>query len=180
MALVSVVSLFLAGFVDYITGYDLVFSAIYLVPVALCGWYLGWRAAVLMAIASAVLSWFADTGHHYDDPSIQYWNAFSCLLVSLIGGMLVFRVKRVNSELADALAKLKSSTEQITNLQDKLQVVCAWTKLIKVGEKWMSPEEFLSTQLNLKLSHGISPEGLRRFEEGTKSGSPPPAPIGPG
>jgi hypothetical protein len=169
MAVVCALSLIGAGYVDYLTGYDLVFSAIYLIPASLCAWYIGRRAVILMALASAILSWFADSGHPYTNPSIQYWNAFSCLLVSLIGGLLVFRLKRINSDLKDAVSELKRSTEEIAKLRDGLQVVCAWTQKIKVGDTWMSPDEFLSTQLHLKISHGISPEGHRKFEEESSS-----------
>jgi hypothetical protein len=162
-------SLIGAGYVDYTTGYDLVFSAIYLIPASLCAWYIGRRAVILMAVASAVLSWLADSGHPYANPSTQYWNAFSCLLVSLIGGLLVFRLKRINSDLKDVVAELKRSTEEIAKLRDGLQVVCAWTQKIKVGDTWMSPDEFLSTQLHLTISHGISPEGQGKFEEETSA-----------
>jgi hypothetical protein len=43
-------------------------------------------------------------------------------------------------------------------------VVCAWTKKIKAGERWMTPDEFLESQLQLKISHGMSPEASREFE----------------
>jgi len=38
MALASVLSLFAMAYVDYVTGYELVFSAAYLIPVSLCAW----------------------------------------------------------------------------------------------------------------------------------------------
>jgi hypothetical protein len=72
---------------------------------------------------------------------------------------------RANQDLQKALEDLKSSTEEIRKLQNGLQVVCAWTKRIKVGEQWMTPDEFLSTQLHLKLSHGMSPEASIEFEK---------------
>ncbi|HSJ03131.1 MAG TPA: hypothetical protein VK956_11795 [Verrucomicrobium sp.] len=62
-----------------------------------------------------------------------------------------------------ALAGLEASTTEIRKLQEGLQVVCAWTKWIKVGEVWMTPDEFLTTQLHLKLSHGISPEACQKM-----------------
>ena len=172
MAAACILSLIAASYLDYATGYDLVFSAIYLVPAALCAWYIGRGAVVMMAVASAILSWYVDSGHPYPNPYTQYWNALSCLLVSLIGGLLVFRLKRSNGRLKSALDELKRSTDEITKLQNGLQVVCAWTQRIKVGDEWMSPEEFLSSQLHLKLSHGISPEGRRQFEAASAIAKP--------
>jgi hypothetical protein len=75
--------------------------------------------------------------------------------------------------LQKALDELKQSTEEIRKLQNGLQVVCAWTKQIRVGDKWMTPDEFLSTQLHLKITHGMSPAASREF--GDKLRQTPPA-----
>ncbi len=171
----SVASLVVMAYIDYVTGVELVFSAAYLIPVSLCGWYCGYRAAWLMSLASGITSWFVDirSGHQYAHPSIQYWNAATCFLVSLVTGLLLVRLRRIleerkkmNNSLQKALEELKQSTEEIRRLQDGLQIVCAWTNRLKVGEKWMTPDEFLRTQLHLRLSHGLSPEGKRIFDEG--------------
>ncbi len=45
----------------------------------------------------------------------------------------------------------------------KLQVVCAWTKRIRVEGKWMTFDEFLKNYLHFNLSHGISPEAMERL-----------------
>jgi hypothetical protein len=79
----------------------------------------------------------------------------------------------MNIDLQKALDELKRSTEEITKLQNGLQVVCAWTQQIKVGDKWMTPDEFLSTQLHLKISHGMSPEASKDFEEQIKRANQP-------
>jgi hypothetical protein len=62
-------------------------------------------------------------------------------------------------------------------LQNGLQVVCAWTKQIKVGDQWMTPDEFLSTRLHLKISHGMSPEATREFQDELKKGAQKEAPM---
>ena len=172
MAALSIVSLMAMAYIDYATGYELVFSAAYLVPVALCAWYLGKRETWLMAIAGGVASWYVDrtSGHVYSNTAVQYWNAFVCFLICIICGLLLLKLRRLmterarmNDDLRRSLDELARSTEEIRKLQDGLQVVCAWTKQIKVGDGWMTPDEFLTTQLHLKLSHGISPEAARTF-----------------
>lgn len=174
MAVVSVCSLVVMAYIDYITGYELVFSAAYLIPVSLCAWYFGRRTIWLMSFASGLAAWFVDmvSGHPYSHYLIQYWNGFMCIIISLLTGLLLHRLKhtlkereQMNIDLQKALEELRQSTEEIRKLQDGLQVVCAWTKRIKVGERWMTPDEFLSTQLHLKLTHGMSPEATREFEQ---------------
>lgn len=173
MALVSVLSLFVMAYVDYITGYELVFSAAYLIPVSLCAWYFGKRTVVLMSVASGVAAFVVDAidGHSYSHFMVQYWNSFMCIVISLATGLLLCRLKKtledrrqVNLDLQRALDELKRSTEEIRKLQNGLQVVCAWTKQIKVGDQWMTPDEFLSSQLHLKITHGMSPTATREFE----------------
>ena len=181
MAIVSIISLLLMTYIDYITGYELVFSAAYLIPVSLCAWYFGRRAVWLMSFASGFASWFVDllSKRSYSHSMIQYWNGFMCFLVSLITGLLLHRLKQIfkerekmNDDLQNTLEELKRSTEEIRKLQNGLQVVCAWTNRIKVGEQWMTPDEFLTTQLHLKISHGMSPEASREFEQDIKLRNP--------
>jgi K+-sensing histidine kinase KdpD len=182
IAMVSVLSLFLMAYVDYVTGYELVFSAAYLIPVSVCAWFFGKKSVWLMSLASGLAAFIVDAidGHSYSHFMIQYWNSLMCLVISLITGLLLRHLKgtleerkRMNIDLQKALDELKRSTEEITKLQNGLQVVCAWTQQIKVGDKWMTPDEFLSTQLHLKISHGMSPEASKDFEEQIKRANQP-------
>jgi hypothetical protein len=161
------------AYIDYITGYELVFSAAYLIPASLCAWYLDRRAIVLICLASGIAAFCVDalSGYPYSHFMIRYWNSFTCFVISLITGLLLHRLRRtledrkqMNGDLQKALDELKQSTEEIRKLQNGLQVVCAWTKQIRVGDQWMTPDEFLSTQLHLKISHGMSPAASREFE----------------
>ncbi len=180
MALLSITSLGLMAWLDYRTGQELVFSCAYLIPVALTAWCFSRRWMIAMSLASGVIAFVVDEldGYEYSNPAIDYWNAFTCFVISIVTGFILSRLRQTltekqqtNEELRIALEKLEASTEEIRKLQSGLQTVCAWTKRIKVGEEWMTPDEFLSTQLHLQLSHGISPEAydeMRREMSGTK------------
>lgn len=69
-----------------------------------------------------------------------------CIFISAVLGSIVHQKK-----------------QQVTKIS-KLLTICAWTKKIKVGEKWLSMEEYLSTQLGLHLTHGISEEAARKLK----------------
>jgi len=61
---------------DYLTGYEISFSIFYLIPVSLTSWYVGGRAATLLAAASAA-TWLAadlSAGHPYSHLAIPMWN----------------------------------------------------------------------------------------------------------
>ena len=165
MMAVSVICLMAMAYVDYITGYELVFSAAYLLPVSLCAWYLGKREVWLMSAAAGFTSWLVDSGHVYAHQGIQFLNSLVCFVISILCGLLLLNLRRVqverekaNRDLRLSLEELARSTDEIRKLQDGIQVMCAWTKQVKVGEKWMTADEFLTTHLHLKVTHGISPE----------------------
>ncbi len=183
MGAASAISLLAMAYVDYITGYELIFSAAYLIPVSLCAWSFGLRAIFLISLSSGFASWYVDrlSGHLYSNGLVEYWNAFMCFLISAVTGWLVLRLRRnlaertrMNIELQKTVEDLQRSTEQIRQLQNGLQVVCAWTHRIKVGDQWMSPEQFLRTQLHLNLTHGMSPEACQQFESQAASGREAP------
>ncbi len=174
MAAVIVASFALMVYVDYITGYEFVFSAAYLVPVGLSAWYFGRGAVLLLSLASGAAAWVVDVlgAHPYSNAMFLYWNSFTCFLISYVTGMLLHRLRRTleerrrtNEDLYRAVEELRRSTEEIRRLQNGLQVVCAWTKQIKVGDRWMTPDEFLSSHLHMKITHGMSPEATRQFED---------------
>jgi hypothetical protein len=54
-----------------------------------------------------------------------------------------------------------------------LQVVCAWTQRIQVEGKWVTLDEFLTSKLNVRISHGISPEALADIKRGLGKETPP-------
>jgi hypothetical protein len=172
IAILIIASLGLMAVLDYVTGQELVFSCAYLIPVSLTAWWFRRRWMVAMAVASGFTSLIVDEldGYDYSYHAIEYWNGFMCFTISIVTGLVLSRLKQTlterknaNDGLRVALEKLQASTEEIRKLQSGLQTVCAWTKQIKVGDRWITPDEFLSTHLHLKLTHGISPEGRREM-----------------
>jgi K+-sensing histidine kinase KdpD len=180
------VSLALVCYFDYITGYQLTVSLFYLIPIILCGWYCMRFAVVCTALLIGIGYWVTDklSGHIYTHESFRVWNSFNRFAVFAIVGLIIHRLRFVlreqeqtNQELKKSLEELSKSTEEIRKLQSGLQTICAWTKRIKVGEQWVTPEEFLRDQLHLKLTHTISPEASHEFAKELKEKINPPNPL---
>jgi Stage II sporulation protein E (SpoIIE)/Domain of unknown function (DUF4118) len=74
---VSIAVLVVVGVIDYLTGVELSFSILYLLPVALVSWYLNRWAGVTMAMVSAVVWYLVDlvSSPSYSTPVVPYWNA---------------------------------------------------------------------------------------------------------
>jgi hypothetical protein len=182
ISLASLLWLAVVSYVDYATGYEFLFFVFYFIPVGLCGWYLGRLATLSMALLSGA-SWFVVdvfSEHHYPHEAIRYWNSFTCFLAFAIIGFVLNHLKQsrdeerdARRELETALAELHNSTREIRNLQSQLQVVCAWTQRIRVEGKWVTLDEFLTNKLNVRISHGISPEAVAAIERELSEDTPP-------
>jgi hypothetical protein len=171
--MVSLLCLATVSYVDYVTGYEMLFFVFYFIPVGVCGWYMGRLATLNLALLSGA-SWFLVdilSGHHYPQEVTRCWNSFICFLAFAIIGYAEHHLKRsrdkereARRELEQTLAELQESTREIRNLQSQLQVVCAWTHRLRIEGKWVTLDEFLTNKLNVKISHGISPEALARIK----------------
>lgn len=168
----SLASLAVVGYVDYITGYELYMDVFYFIPVSICSWNLRRREVLILSFLCAATWGCLDlyAGHPYSNRIYWFWNIFikfsSFLVLGLVVQSLRHNLKeqaRARLELEKALADLRQSSEEVQKLQDQLQVVCAWTKRIRVEGKWVTIEEFLKDHLHFKLSHGISPEAMEKF-----------------
>ena len=168
--LASLANLLVLSYIHYLTRYEFLFLIFYFVPVSLCGWYMGRRAVVSMAILSGISWCFMDilSNHEYPHEIFRYANSFLCFLAFASIGILVQGLrhslqqqKKARVELENALKELQRSTEEIRKLQGQIQVVCAWTKRINVEGKWIGLDEFLTNKLKAQVSFGVSPEALQ-------------------
>ena len=91
----SVLLVLAVGALDYITGFEVSLSILYLVPIAILTWYTNLTLALVFSIISA-LEWFlADFfyGHVYANPLIPYWNALVWLGVFILFVLLLYRLR---------------------------------------------------------------------------------------
>jgi PAS domain S-box-containing protein len=59
--------------------------------------------------------------------------------------------------------ELLAATGRIKELRGGLIKICAWTKRIHIGDRWIPTDEFLREHLQLKVSHGISDEAAALY-----------------
>ena len=68
--------------------------------------------------------------------------------------------REAQEQLAEQVVKLKDALDRIAHLQNAIVSVCAWTKRVKIDGRWIPIDHYLAQHLGLKISHGISEEGL--------------------
>jgi K+-sensing histidine kinase KdpD len=166
----SLANLLVLSYIVYLAGYNFLFFIFFFIPVSLFGWYLGRVSVVCMAILSGVSWCVVDilSNHFYPAEVCRYANTVICFLAFAIIGLFLQRLRhslteqlRVRQDLEKTLKELNRTTEEARKLQSQLQVVCAWTKRINIEGRWVALDEFLTHQLNTKITYGVSPEAMQ-------------------
>ena len=65
----------------------------------------------------------------------------------------------ITAVLGTETAKAKNKIREM----GKLLTICAWTKQIKIDDKWIPIEEYLVKHCGLKLTHGITKEAQQLY-----------------
>jgi CheY-like chemotaxis protein len=92
-------------------------------------------------------------------------------LVQIIEGVLAEAAGETAPAPAVAAApKLVAApiVDELQELQNQTQVVCAWTNRVKVDGQWMNVGDFLAKRLHVTVSHGVSPEAMKKIREEIK------------
>jgi signal transduction histidine kinase len=91
------------GVVDYLSGYTILFSAFYLIPVALVSWYAGRTYGLIISILSVVVSVAGDyaAGAQYSTVFVPVWNGLIELTVYLVVVRTLTSLRKLQNELED-------------------------------------------------------------------------------
>lgn len=118
---ISIILVFMLGFIDYITGVEFSFSIFYLLPISLVSWHIGKKAGIIISILSATMWFLADfIGEHiYSSTLFLIWNTFMRLGVFIIISLLIsnFKINLLKIHQKElALQKQKTIVETFQKL----------------------------------------------------------------
>jgi signal transduction histidine kinase len=101
LIIAAIAVLVLIGVVDYITGFEILFSAFYLLEVGLATWFIGKGFGSMMALASVVVWIGGDmaAGARYSRPFVPIWNATILLVLYFAVVWLVQSLRTLQNEL---------------------------------------------------------------------------------
>src|SRR5579864_6770604 len=112
--------LLLIGGIDYLSGFEILFSVFYLLEVGLAAWFVGRGFGLLMAVLS-VAAWIGGdlaAGAHYSTPLIPIWNALILLVLYLIVVLLLTNLRSLQRELeARVEQRSRALTQEISQRQ---------------------------------------------------------------
>ena len=101
------------GIIDYLTGYEMLFSVFYLLEVGLAAWFVGKGFGLVMSVLSALVWIGGDlaAGARYANPLIPAWNALIVMVFYFIVVWLLTSLRAFHRELE---ATVRQRTQALT------------------------------------------------------------------
>lgn len=160
----SIFGVAVIGVLDELTGYELSLSLLYLLPVAVAGWYVGRGAGVAIA-ALAGLAWMVagwSAGRHYSTIELAAWNTFVRFGFFVITSLLLSALRASQNELrrlarTDSLTGLWSRQGFEDRLQHDLAISLRHSTPITLV--YIDVDDFKS--INDRFGHAAGDEVLR-------------------
>lgn len=112
---VAIGEVFLIGYLDYLTAYEISVSVFYMAPVAMVAWYINWKACVGISLLSCISFFIADAvaGGPSFNPLIEAWNLLVRFSFFMISGGLAEALRKSLFKQRE-LARTDSLTELLT------------------------------------------------------------------
>jgi signal transduction histidine kinase len=132
LALIGLALLLLIGFIDYLTGFELLFSVFYLLEVGLAAWFIGKGFGLLMSVLSVAVWIGGDlaAGARYSTPLIPIWNALILMVCYFIVVWLLTSLRSLHQELE---SKVRQRTQALTREMAERQRLEG--EILKVSER---------------------------------------------
>ncbi len=113
LILVGLAALGLVGLVDYLTGFEIMFSVFYLLEVGLAAWYVGRGFGLVMSILSVGVWIGGDmaAGARYSNALVPVWNALILMVFYFIVVWLLTSLRSLHNELE---TRVQQRTQALT------------------------------------------------------------------
>ena len=122
----------LIGVIDYLTGFELLFSVFYLLEVGLAAWFVGKGFGLLMSVLSVIVWIGGDVaaGAHYSNFVVPIWNAVILMVFYFIVVWLLTHLRSLHQQLEDRVRdRTRALTREMTERQ-RLE-----EEILKVSER---------------------------------------------
>ncbi len=118
-SIMSLITLFVISWLDFITGYEFGFFIFYFIPVFISSWLNGRKAGLIMACMAAACWYLSDffSHHPYSKAYLIYWEMWIRWLTFVTTALTVAKIR----ELIDREKQLKIELTTAIKDNDKLR-----------------------------------------------------------
>jgi K+-sensing histidine kinase KdpD len=119
ISIISLITLFVIGWLDFITGYEFGFFIFYFIPVSISAWFNGRKSGLLIACISAACWYISDfySHHPYSKSYLIYWEMWIRWLSFLTIALTMAKMR----ELMDREKQLQSELTKVIKDNDELK-----------------------------------------------------------
>ena len=155
-------SVFVLGFIDYASGYELNFFLFYFVPIAIAAWKVTPTSSYLIAVLSSIVWFLSDiySSHPHSSILITYWNAAMRLLSFLA---VAYSTSKVRFLLAKEREMLQDRLNQAKTLSGLIPICASCKKIRDDQGYWQQVEEYIEKHTNAEFTHGLCEECVDRL-----------------
>lgn len=174
LLLVIALSVFVVGFLDYITGYEFGFFVFYFLPVALAAWTVSRTRSYLISILSAIVWFLADmySSHPYSSVFFAFWNTLIRLLSFLLLAYAASKIRSLLMKERETTKALRDALSQIKTLRGLIPICASCKKIRDDKGYWNILESYIQEHSEAEFSHGICPDCMEKlYGAGSKKGS---------
>jgi len=114
---IGVAGTLLVGVGDYVTGIEVAFTLLYLLPISFTTWYAGWRAGAAISVLAGATAIVC--AHPTDRLSTVLWNELGSLTIFLV---LAYVLGQLREYVARESAQKRAIVEQLRHA-DRLNVI---------------------------------------------------------
>ena len=153
------------GYVDYLTGLEVIIFSFYLIPIRLASVRLGLVGGAIIAMC-AVLGWgMSDyfAGQSYSNQLVAIWNVLIRLASFLVVAWLSARNAALLTEDRATSARLRKAMSEIKLLQGLLPICANCKKIRDAKGEWNVLESYIQKHAEVTFTHGLCPDCARKW-----------------
>jgi hypothetical protein len=119
--IISLITLLIISWLDFITGYEFGFFIFYFIPVSMSAWFSGRQAGLLMGCMSAACWYLSDfySHHPYSKSFLIYWEMWIRWLTFLTTAFTVAKIRELmerEKQLKNELTKVIKDNNELREL----------------------------------------------------------------
>ncbi|MBJ6725290.1 hypothetical protein [Geomesophilobacter sediminis] len=153
------------GYLDFLIGFRLSLYPLYLIPLALVAWN---ESLPLSLATAAVASTVIGAKYFLFKPAYvaqtyRYWDGAIKIILLLLIGFGVFRIRQLLRQKEAVNAELKKALSEIQELREMVPI-CAWCHSVRNDQGFYERiEVYLQQVTGASLTHGICPSCKEKY-----------------
>ncbi|HOI75762.1 MAG TPA: hypothetical protein PLO63_16595 [Syntrophales bacterium] len=162
--IITIMSILLIAYLDWLTGLELNLYVFYFMPVAVGAWFIGLWFTIVLAVFSALL-WFRTEfllGHFYSSAFYAVWDTTIHLISFLAIGLSVSRMRFLYNVEQKRAVELNRALSEVKVLEAFLPICAECKKIRDQQGGWQQLEAYIVQQTGSQFSHTYCPECAKK------------------